>query len=155
MDDKKESFNFIINKIMRVVKSANQRNQKLVNICEILKNDVSYYDWVGFYIADEAAQELTLGPFAGDPTEHTKIPFGKGICGQAVKKKETLIAQDVTKETNYLSCSPKVKSEIIVPIIKNNNIIGELDIDSYTSEPFSDDDKDFLENICNIITQLF
>lgn len=150
-----ECFNFMINRIMRIAKSATSRAEKLQKICNEMKENISYYDWVGFYIADESKKELTLGPFAGEPTEHTNIPFGKGICGQAVDKKDTFIIQDVTKETNYLSCSPNVKSEIVVPIMKNETIIGELDIDSHTISPFNNEDKKFLEDVCNTVAQLF
>jgi GAF domain-containing protein len=155
MEEKMECFNFMINRIMRIAKSATSRAEKLQKICNEMKENISYYDWVGFYIADESKKELTLGPFAGEPTEHTNIPFGKGICGQAVDKKDTFIIQDVTKETNYLSCSPNVKSEIVVPIMKNETIIGELDIDSHTISPFNDEDRKFLEDVCNTVAQLF
>lgn len=155
MEEKMECFNFMINRIMRIAKSATSRAEKLQKICNEMKENISYYDWVGFYIADESKKELTLGPFAGEPTEHTNIPFGKGICGQAVDKKDTFIIQDITKETNYLSCSPNVKSEIVVPIMKNETIIGELDIDSHTISPFNNEDKKFLEDVCNTVAQLF
>ena len=155
MEDKVECFNFMINRIMRITKSATSRMEKLQKICNEMKDNISYYDWVGFYLADESKKELTLGPFSGEPTEHTKIPFGKGICGQAADKKETFVVQDVTKETNYLSCSNNVKSEIVVPIFKNNKVIGELDIDSHTISPFTDEDRKFLEQVCNTVAQLF
>ncbi len=155
MEEKRECFNFMINRIMRIAKSATSKVEKLQKICNEMKENISYYDWVGFYMADESKKELTLGPFAGEPTEHTNIPFGKGICGQAVDKKETFIIQDVTKETNYLSCSSNVKSEIVAPILKNDKVIGELDIDSHTISPFNDDDKKFLEDVCNTVAQLF
>lgn len=154
-ENKTQTFNFLINSIMRVVKSANSRKQKLQSICKLLKENIQYYDWVGFYIANESEKELTLGPYIGKPTEHTKIPFGRGICGQAADRKETFIVQDVSKESNYLSCSPLVKSEIVVPIIKNNKVLGELDIDSHVIEPLTKEDIRFLEDVCNIITQLF
>ena len=80
MDDSSISYNFLTNKIMRVVKSASNKNEKLLKICTILKTDVPHYDWVGFYIGDEAAKKLTLGPFVGAPTEHIEIAFGSGIC---------------------------------------------------------------------------
>ncbi|WP_129410031.1 GAF domain-containing protein [Marinitoga lauensis] len=73
-----------------------------------------------------------------------KIPFGSGICGQAASTKNTFVVQDVTKETNYLSCSEKTKSEIVVPILDNDgNVFGELDIDSHKLEPFTIEDSNF------------
>ena len=154
-DKKKQLFNILINNIMRITKSASGKKEKLQGICNLLKGKVPYYDWVGFYIADHKKPELTLGPYTGDPTEHIKIQFGKGICGQAAEKKVTFTIQDVSKETNYLSCSPQVKSEIVVPILRNDKVLGELDIDSHSISPFSAEDEEFLANVCNVISQLF
>ncbi|MEO0124460.1 MAG: GAF domain-containing protein, partial [candidate division WOR-3 bacterium] len=108
--DKKEIFDLLLQKITDIVEGNADSKEKLFKICELLKENVPYYNWVGFYIADNAKKELYLGPFVGEPTEHTKIPFGRGICGQAAARKETFVVQDVSKETNYLSCSVKVKS---------------------------------------------
>ena len=155
MEDKMECFNFMINRIMRITKSANPRKVKLQKICDELKDNFEHYDWVGFYIADETSKELTLGPYAGSPTEHTKIAFGTGICGQAAETKDTFLAQDVTKETNYLSCSSDVKSEIVIPVLKGERIVAELDIDSHKVAPFTDGDKEFLQDVCNNVAQLF
>jgi GAF domain-containing protein len=155
MEDKTQSFNFLINNIIRVAKSATNKNEKLSKICDLLRNSVPYYDWVGFYIANEDAKELSLGPFSGESTEHTKIQFGMGICGQAADRKETFLVQDVTAENNYLSCSPDVRSEIVVPVLKGSRIVAELDIDSHTKTPFSVEDQEFLENVCSIVSQLF
>ena len=75
----------MINKILRIAKSATNRNKKLQGICDLLKNDVDHYDWVGFYLADADKHELILGPYAGAATEHTNIKFGSGICGQGLR----------------------------------------------------------------------
>lgn len=155
MEDSSVSYNFLTNKIMRIVKSASSKNEKLQNICTILKTDIPYYNWVGFYIGDEVTKKLTLGPYVGAPTEHTKIPFGSGICGQAAVRKDTFIVQDVTSESNYLSCSPDVRAEIVIPVMKGGHIVAELDIDSHSISPFTDEDKKFLENVCSIVAQLF
>ncbi len=123
-------------------------------ICQILYESVPHYNWVGFYLTDSSKKdELVLGPFVGEPTEHVKIPFGRGICGQAAERRTTFVVQDVSKETNYLSCSPKVQSEIVVPIIVDGEIFGELDIDSHVLNCFDENDKFLLENICEKISQ--
>jgi GAF domain-containing protein len=153
--DKKRVFNKLIKKVKEIVDDSSSRDEKLMKICMLLKNEVPYYDWVGFYIADRSKNELVLGPFSGESTEHVRIPFGKGICGQAAQKRHTFVVQDVSKEKNYLSCSPKVKSEIVVPIFKNGKIVGELDIDSHSHAPFTHEDKQFLEEICNIVAKIF
>ena len=96
---------------------------------------------------------VLLGPFVGAPTEHVRIPFGKGICGQAAAVRETVIIQDVSKVSNYLSCAPDVRSEIVVPIFDAEGLIaGELDIDSHELAPFSFHDREFLEYICRKLT---
>jgi len=155
MKEKREMSNFLTEKVREIVNSKLDRDGKLKAICRLLKDNVSHYDWVGLYLVDKKRQgELLLGPFEGEPTEHVRIPFGRGICGQAAELKKTFIVQDVSKELNYLSCSPKVKSEIVVPIFKNGEIVGELDIDSHTLSPFTDEDKAFLKKICKMVSKL-
>ncbi|MDP6156226.1 MAG: GAF domain-containing protein [Candidatus Thermoplasmatota archaeon] len=129
--------------------------EKLQKICKLLRDEISYYDWVGFYLVDGSKKdELVLGPFSGAPTDHKKISFGSGICGQAAALKRTFVVPDVQKETNYLSCSSSVRSEIVVPILKDGEIMGELDIDSHEISPFSHEDQEFLERICGLIEKI-
>ncbi|MEO0136085.1 MAG: GAF domain-containing protein [candidate division WOR-3 bacterium] len=153
--DKKKTFESLLNEIGNIIEGPADSKEKLLKICKLLKENVPYYNWVGFYIADNEKKELYLGPYVGEPTEHTKIPFGRGICGQAVERKETFVVQDVSKETNYLSCSVKVKSEIVVPVFKDDQVIAEIDIDSHTLAPFTEEDKTFLEDLALKIKDLF
>lgn len=155
MRDKKKLLNNLLGKVREIADGPIDRDKKLLAICERLRENVAYYDWVGFYTVDSSKRNLVLGPFVGEPTEHVTIPFGKGICGQAAERKETFVVQDVSKETNYLSCSPRVRSEIVVPIFKKSQVVGELDIDSHTSSPFTQEDREFLENVSKIVSQLF
>jgi len=125
--------------------------KKLQYICKLLKDEVCHFDWVGFYFVDkENEKELILGPFEGEPTEHTRIPFGQGVCGQVAESMKTLVVQNVSDEGNYLSCSIDVKSEIVVPIFKNETFIGEIDIDSRQVAPFTDEDEKFLVKVAEI-----
>ena len=111
---------------------------------------------MGFYVIDKhRPNELVLISFEGESTEHVRIPFGKGVCGQAALIRKTLVVQDVSKEPNYLSCSPKVKSEIVIPIFRNKEIVGELDIDSHIASAFTLDDQAFLEEVAEIVSELF
>ena len=144
----------MVAEVKRIVSSDDSNEQKLKAVCEFLKEKVEYYDWVGFYIANEEKKLLTLGPFVGEPTEHTRISFGQGICGQAAEIKKPFVIQDVRKETNYLSCSVKVMSEIVLPIFKGDRIVGELDIDSHTVSPFSEKDTILLEKVCELVAPL-
>jgi GAF domain-containing protein len=111
---------------------------------------------VGFYLVDpDSPRELALGPFAGAPTEHVRIAFGRGICGQAAEREETFVVQDVSEQTNYLSCSVHVKSEIVLPVFKDGKLVGELDIDSHVVAPFIGADEAFLEAVCDAVAVLF
>ncbi len=138
--DKSEIFEYLKKQIVSA------KNENLLEmICKLLDEHVPYYNWTGFYLMDDEGM-LVLGPYVGEPTEHVRIPVGKGICGQAADTKLTFIVQDVSQETNYLSCSPHVKSEIVVPIFRNDgSVFGEIDIDSHYIAPFDNRDKEFLE----------
>ena len=143
----------MIEKIEGILNDAD--SEKLKRICQALSDEVDHYDWVGFYLVDKKEdRELVLGPFVGEPTEHTKISFGEGICGQAADNGKLFLIQDVSKETNYLSCSMTVRSEIVLPIFKGDELIGELDIDSHKLEPFNDLDTELLERICVLVSSL-
>jgi GAF domain-containing protein len=118
---------------------------KMQQICDLLKKNVPYYDWVGFYFKNGDKRELKLGPYAGTPTDHTIIPFGKGICGQVAESNENFVVPDVQAQDNYIACSISVKSEIVVPMFKDGENIGQIDIDSDTPDPFTTEDERFLE----------
>lgn len=132
------------------------RDQKLQQICELLEEQVEEFDWVGFYLVDpESDRELVLGPYVGEETDHRRIPFGKGICGQAAETNETFVVQDVSKEDNYLACSVHVEAEIVVPVKKNGEFVAELDIDSHKKDSMTEEHRKMLEEICDRIAPLF
>jgi len=145
----------LLGRVQQIMGGASDRDTKLQQICELLHREVEYYDWVGFYLTDHKTRELVLGPFVGEPTEHVRIPFGRGICGQAAERQETFTVQDVSREDNYLSCSPNVLSEIVVPILNEGRVLGELDIDSHSLSPFGSADLELLEGICDQVAGLF
>lgn len=120
-------------------------DERLLNICELLEANVSYYNWVGFYFRNGDKEELILGPYVGAPTDHTVIPFGKGICGQVAVSNKNFVVPDVSAQDNYIACSISVKSEIVIPIFVNGENIGQIDIDSNTPDPFTEADERFLE----------
>jgi L-methionine (R)-S-oxide reductase len=154
--NKKLLFDLLFKKSQQVIGSSLSINKKLKKITELLYTSVDYYDWIGFYLVkEERPGELYLGPYVGEDTIHTQIAFGDGICGQAAERQKTFVIQDVSKEKNYLSCSPKVKSEIVVPIFKDGILVGELDIDSHKINPFGDTDKIFLEKLCGVLSSIF
>lgn len=145
----------LIRKIGIIAGGEKDDTAKLQTICDLLKNNIPHYDWVGFYLVDkDAERELILGPYSGEPTEHTRIKFGQGICGQAADTEKTFLIEDVTAETNYLSCNASVKSEIVVPIFREGTLIGELDIDSHIPAAFDKIDEDFLVKIGELVAPL-
>lgn len=129
-------------------------HEKMQHICDVLKKEVDYYDWVGFYFKNGEKRELKLGPFAGEPTDHTIIPFGKGICGQVAESNENFVVPDVKAQDNYIACSLTVKSEIVVPLFKNGENIGQIDIDSNTLDPFTEEDERFLEFVNQKVSEI-
>ncbi len=139
----------------QILESQNlSKEEKLQGVCDVLKENVTHYDWVGFYFNNGDKKELKLAQFAGEPTEHTIIPFGKGICGQVSESNETFVVQDVEEQDNYISCGWQVKSEIVVPIFVDNKNIGQIDIDSHTKNTFSAEDEQLLQEICEKVAKI-
>jgi GAF domain-containing protein len=135
--------------IESIVSNSKQTvNQKLLKVCQLLEKEVEYYNWVGFYFKNGDKNELKLGPYVGAPTDHTIIPFGKGICGQVAISNQNFVVPDVSAQDNYIACSITVKAEIVIPIFVNGENIGQIDIDSNTPDPFSEADERFLEFVC-------
>lgn len=153
---KTELFSYIKISLKKVLSEEMGLTDRLQMICDILSQEVKYYNWVGFYLTKDDKQTLVLGPYVGDETEHKEIPFGKGICGQTAVTNQTFLVPDVSMQSNYLSCSLNTKAEIVVPVFnKNNEFVAELDIDSHEINPFNQEDKDFLEYICESLKSYF
>ena len=141
--------NALYSKVNEIVSNTNETIEKrLFLICELLEYNVPYYNWVGFYFRNGDKEELKLGPYVGTPTNHTIIPFGRGICGQVAVSNKKIVVLDVSAQDNYLACSIDVKAEIVVPIFVNGKNIGQIDIDSSTVNPFTTSDELFLEFVC-------
>ena len=116
-----------------------------------LKRRLPEYHWVGVYVLD--GNELVLGPYAGKPSPHTRIPLGRGICGAAAAEKATIIVDDVTTDSRYLACSADTRSEIVVPIMRGTDVLGEIDVDSDTPAAFGDRDRQLLESVAAILAK--
>ncbi|MDH5414255.1 MAG: GAF domain-containing protein [Flavobacteriaceae bacterium] len=140
--------------IINIINNKTSLTKKLQAICDYLKQEVDYYDWVGFYFKNGDKKELKLAQFSGEPTEHTIIPFGKGICGQVAVSNKNFIVQDVSEQDNYISCGWKVKSEIVIPIFIEGENIGQIDIDSHSKNLFTKKDEDLLEFVCQEMAKL-
>lgn len=131
-----------------------ETNEKLQKICHLLDQEIPYFNWTGFYFKNGDKDELILGPYVGAETDHTVIPYGRGICGQVAVSGETFVVPNVHDQDNYLSCSVDTKAEIVVPIFKKGNNIGQIDIDSHTIDPFTSEDREMLEWLCGEVAKI-
>ncbi|GGG64092.1 GAF domain-containing protein [Epilithonimonas arachidiradicis] len=137
-----------------ILESPQDTNTKLLKICQVLDKEIDYYNWTGFYFKNGDKDELVLGPYVGAVTDHVIIPFGKGICGQVAVSGETFVVPDVNAQDNYLSCSIDTKAEIVVPIFKNGENIGQIDIDSHKIDPFTKEDEELLNWLCEEVAKI-
>jgi GAF domain-containing protein len=123
------------------------------SLVQWLDEEVAYYNWTGFYFMNDEKQQLEIGPYVGAYTDHTVIPYGRGICGQVAVSGKTFEVPDVHAQDNYLACSLATKSEIVVPIYKGENLVGQIDIDSHELDPFTQEDHNLLEAVANFVAQ--
>jgi GAF domain-containing protein len=107
------------------------------------------YSWVGIYQLD--GDELLLGPYRGKPSPHTRIPLNQGICGAAASSRDTIIVDDVDTDPRYLACSLETRSEIVVPIMRDDEVLGEIDIDSDKKAAFGPADRELLEAVAALL----
>jgi L-methionine (R)-S-oxide reductase len=127
---------------------AQDKNGQLV--VDVLHDRFDHYSWVGVYVVRGA--ELVLGPWDGpEATEHTRIPVGQGICGAAAASGVTEIVDDVNADNRYLACFASTRSEIVVPVHRDGQVIGEIDIDSDRPGAFGTDDRQFLEQVAALL----
>jgi L-methionine (R)-S-oxide reductase len=117
----------------------------------LLKDAMPDYTWVGIYVLD--GNELVLGPYVGKPSPHTRIPLGRGICGAAAAEKTTIVVDDVNADPRYLACSTDTRSEIVVPIMRDGDVLGEIDIDSDRPAAFGPRDRSLLEPVAAMLAE--
>ena len=120
-------------------------------VVDTLKARGPHYSWVGIYLLEGA--ELVLGPYRGKPSPHTRIPIGRGICGAAASEKTTIVVDDVNADARYLACSLDTQSEIVVPIMRGTDVLGEIDIDSDTRAAFDLSDRKLLELVAAMLAE--
>jgi L-methionine (R)-S-oxide reductase len=132
--------------------SNSNNSQVLQHVVDYLYEHFDTYSWVGIYLVE--GKYLVLGPLRGkQATEHTKIPIGMGICGSAAQSGKTELVPDVSSDPRYLSCFVSTRSEIVIPIMKNGKVIGEIDIDSDVLDAFDKQDVAFLEKIADMLAK--
>jgi putative methionine-R-sulfoxide reductase with GAF domain len=141
----------LLTAIGSAIAAAPNADAAMKQAVRLLKDGIPYYSWVGIYLLD--GDELELGPFLGKPSPHTRIPLGNGICGAAATEKATIVVDDVNADPRYLACSLETKSEIVVPIIEDGRVLGEIDIDSDTPAAFGDADRRLLEQVAALLAE--
>lgn len=147
--NKTDKYTAIFQMIQAVVEGESDMVANMANTAALLHEELGFW-WTGFYRVDQESDQLVLGPFQG-PVACTRIPFGKGVCGTAWERGETVIVPDVHKFPGHIACSSASNSEIVVPVFQNNQIIAVLDIDSTEFNTFDHTDKEWLEKIVSLI----
>jgi GAF domain-containing protein len=134
--------------IQKIDWAADLKSAKnLIKLCQLLKESIPHYQWVGIYVMQSEKKKLKLLCYSGLPTEHIEIDYGKGICGQVAMSGEPFIVDDVREQSNYISCNVDVQSEIVYPIYSGDELVAQIDIDSNQLSPFGDEDSLLLSEI--------
>jgi L-methionine (R)-S-oxide reductase len=131
--------------ITATIDAARDAQAAMHDAIRLLKERRPYYTWAGIYLL--AGDELVLGPYLGKPSPHTRIPLNRGICGAAASQKATIVVDDVNSDPRYLACSLETRSEIVVPIMEGDRVLGEIDIDSDRAAAFGNEDRALLEAV--------
>ena len=151
--DKAGIYQEILPQIEGVISYETDLIANTANVAAILKEAFDFF-WVGFYFVKEEMQQLVLGPFQG-PLACTRIKYGKVVCGSAWKQQQTLVVPDVEKFPGHIACSSLSRSEIVVPIFKNGNVVAVLDIDSKELATFDHTDAQYLEALAQMLEKVF
>ncbi len=141
----------LLTAISSAIAAAPAPKSAMEQAVRLLKDAIPHYSWVGIYVLE--GDELVLGPYLGKPSPHTRIPLGRGICGAAATEKATIVVDDVNADPRYLACSIETKSEIVVPIMRGNDVLGEIDIDSDQPAAFGARDRALLEPVAALLAE--
>lgn len=148
--DKAEIYREILPQIECLIQDEPDLIANLANIAAVLKAAFGWL-WVGFYLVDADKRELVLGPFQG-PLACTRIPFGRGVCGQAWEKEQTIVVEDVNRHPDHIACSSLSQSEIVVPVRnQSGRLIAVLDADAETTACFDSTDEYYLGRLAEIV----
>ena len=146
--NKQEDYKLLLSQVKAMVKDESDPIANMANVAALIQ-EASHFWWTGFYRVID--NQLVLGPFQG-PVACTRIGFGKGVCGTSWKEKRTIVVEDVEQFPGHIACSSESRSEIVVPLIKGDEVIGVLDIDSERLATFDTTDQLWLEQIAEVIT---
>ncbi len=141
------------NEITALAEATTAGKVFMQGVSQVLHERMLKYNWVGFYMLEPGAQPpaLVLEAFVGAMTPHTRIPLNQGICGAAASSGKTIVVDDVSKDPRYLACSLETKSEIVVPIFVNQQVVGELDIDSHFPAAFGIEDQELVQYCAELV----
>ena len=148
--NKKEKYAEVFRMIQSVVEGESDMVANMANVAALLHEEFGFW-WTGFYRVEQESKQLVLGPFQG-PVACTRINFGKGVCGTAWERAETVIVPDVHQFPGHIACSSASNSEIVVPVFQGKKVIAVLDIDSTEFNTFDQTDKEWLEKIVSLIS---
>ena len=146
-----DTYRSALEAVDRIVNRESETDEVLRRVVEVLHDRFDHYSWVGIYLVE--GDELVLGPWKGpQATEHVRIPVGQGVCGAAAASGKTEIVDDVNADDRYLACFPSTRSEIVVPIVYEGRVVGEIDIDSDEPAAIGDADRAYLERVAVLIS---
>ena len=144
---KEQKYQTLLQQVIALAEDESDTIALMANISSMIHHTFGFF-WTGFYRV--SGDELVLGPFQG-PLACTRIKFGRGVCGTAWKRAETVIVADVDKFPGHIACSSASRSEIVVPVFEDSRVTAVLDIDSDKTDTFDETDKEWLEKICGMI----
>ncbi|KZE51865.1 GAF domain-containing protein [Rossellomorea marisflavi] len=143
-DSKDKGYTLVTKQLSALLEGEPNVIANLSNASALLNQFLDRTNWVGFYLYEEESNELVLGPFQGLPA-CVRIPLGKGVCGTAASERKTMLVEDVHAFPGHIACDAASQSEIVVPIVKGDKLIGVLDIDSPEKARFDEEDQHHLE----------
>ena len=143
----------VLSEVRSAIAAAPDLDAAMDQAVALLKKHLPHYTWAGIYVLE--GDTLVLGPFRGKPSPHTRIPLNRGICGAAASEQQTIIVDDVNADPRYLACSIETRSEIVVPIMRDDRVFGEIDIDSDQVAAFAEADRALLEAIAADLASRF
>ena len=141
----------LISRVRTAATRADSEDVLLKTVIELINNFSGSYDWTGFYMMQ--GDHLEVGPYVGPETEHVRIELNRGICGAAASQKATVTVDDVQSDSRFIACSLSTRSEIVVPLMDGDTVIGEIDIDSNQPAFFTDQDKLMLQEIAVLVVE--
>lgn len=139
----------LVDNIRIAISSANSEEDVLQKAVELIDGYSDHFDWTGFYLLKDG--KLKVGPYVGPETPHKEIELNQGICGAAASNRRTIIVDDVRKDERFLACSLSTRSEIVVPLMDGEIVLGEIDIDSNQPSHFTKEDREMLERIASVV----